>query len=260
MNAVSHSRKRATLRALAGAAVSACLVATIGLVSSSAAEPAKPAAPMDEGAAMHGMRGMHEAMGQRWAQHVQAHLDKLAERMEIKASQEAAWQKFSSAFHNNMSMHPMMGHPPGHEGEHEAPATDAAALARQQADRAWDHAQKLTQLADATAALQQVLTPEQRLVFDEAARHFAHEHGEHGSMGMMAGGYHGAMEGHCESDPHGGGHGEYVHPHGYGHGAYQNPHGHGDADDDNDDEEDDPHPGMMESPHDGHGAPGAAAH
>lgn len=257
MNAVSHSRKRATLRALAGAAVSACLVATIGLVSSSAAEPAKPAAPMDEGAAMH---GMHDAMGQRWTQHVQAHLDKLAERMEIKASQEAAWQKFSAAFQTNMSLHGMMGHPPGHEGGHETPAADAAALARQQADRAWDHAQKLTQLADATAALQQVLTPEQRLVFDEAARHFIHEHGEHGGMGPMAGGYHEGMEDHCERGAHGAGHGEYVHPHVYGHGEYQNPHGRGDDSDDDDDAGDDPHHGMMESPHDGHGAPGAAAH
>jgi len=238
MNPVHISSKRAVLRALGGAAVSACLVASIGLVSSSAAEPPRAdAAARDAGA----MNGTHEGMGQRWAQHVQAHLDKLAERLEIKASQEAAWQKFSAAFRNNMSLHAMMGHADGHE-----PAdADAAALARQQADRAWDHAQKLTQLADATAALQQALAPEQRLVFDEAARRFAREHGGHGSIGPMAGGGHyGAREEHCERDADG---------EGEGHGGYAHPHGHGEQDDD-------PHGSMMESPHHAHGTQGESAH
>jgi len=240
MNPVHTSTKRAALRALAGAAVSACLVATIGLVSSSAAEPPKPAPASEDASTMH---GMHEAMGERWAQHVQAHLDKLAERMEIKASQEAVWQKFSAAFRNTMSLHATMGHGAGAYGGHEPAGADAAAMARQQADRAWDHAQKLTQLADATAALQQALTPEQRLVFDEAARHFAREHGGHGGMGSMVdGGHHGAMEEHCEREAHGQSHGEYAYPHGHG------------------DDDADPHGSMMQSPHDAHGAQGEAAH
>jgi hypothetical protein len=171
-----------------------------------------------------------------------------------------------------MDLHPMMGHPMGHDGAPEAAAADAAALAREQADRAWDHAQRLTQLADATTALQQALTTEQRQVFDEAARHFAREHGGHGGMGPMdEGGYRGAMEDHCERGMHGmwhgEGHAEYGNPHGYGagHGACAHPHGHDDDGDDADEDDGggDPHGEMMESPHDAkdaHGAPGTAAH
>lgn len=233
MNPAHPSRKRATLRALAGAAISACLVATIGLVSSSAAE--SPAAAADDGAQGH---HAHDFMVQRWSQHVQAHLDKLAERLEIKASQEAAWQKFSAAFRDNMSLHATMGHPPAAGGD-----ADAATLAREQAERARDHAQKLAQLAEATAALQQSLGPEQRQVFNEAARHFAREHGGHGAMGAMAeGGYHGAMADHCERGMHGDGHGDYDHSHGHAE--------HGD----------DPHGGMMDPPHESSGMPGETTH
>jgi hypothetical protein len=233
MNPASSSLRRGTLRALAGAALSAGLVATIGLVSSAAAEPpAPPAAPADLRAALH------DDMGQRWAQHVQAHLDKLAERLEIKASQEPAWQKFSAAFRDTLRLHTMMGHPPADEAGRAAPEADAAMLARQQAERARDHAQKLAQLAEATAALQQVLNPEQRQVLNEAARHFAREHGGHGGMGPMDGaGHHSGMGDHCER---GGEYGDHEHGHGEHHG--------------------DPHGSRMDPPHEPEMAPGEAAH
>ena len=199
---------RGTLRALAGAALSAVLVASIGLVSSSAAEPATM--PRDD-APSH---SMHATMDQRWSQHVQHHLDKLAERLEIKASQEAAWQKFSAAFRDTLRLHAAAAHAAMSASEHGAD-TDAAMLARQQADRAAEHAQKLAALADATAALRQSLGAEQRLVLDEAARHFAREHGHGGMEAMADGGHHGMMADHCERHerrgdsgmPHG--HGEY---------------------------------------------------
>ena len=205
MNPIPSITARGVIRSLAGAAISAGLVATIGLVSSSAAEPVEPPSA---GAGAH---SSHESMARHWDQHVQAHLDKLAERLEIKASQEAAWQKFSAAFHDTMRMHAMMGHEAMGEADKVAQA-DAAALARQMADHASARAQKLAQLADATAALQQALSADQRLVFDEAARHFAHEHG---GMGPMAeGGHHGGMGGHCErGDPHEEHHGDYGNGH-----------------------------------------------
>lgn len=213
MTPAHPSRKRATLRALAGAAISACLVATIGLVSSSAAEPAGAQAAADDAASA---RAPHEAMLQRWSQHVQAHLDQLAERLEIKASQEPAWQKFAAAFRDNLSDHAMFWHMADGQGGPGLADADAATLARQQAERARDHAQKLAQLADATAGLQQVLSADQRQVFNEAARHFAREHGGHGGMGAMAGGgWHGAMADHCERGPHSDVHGGYEHPHGH---------------------------------------------
>lgn len=195
-------KKRATVRALAGAAVSACLVATIGLVSSSAAEPAAPPAA----GAPH---TLHDSMEQHWSRHVEEHLDKLAERLEIKASQEPAWQKFSAAFRETMRQHALLGHPPMWAAQSgrapDAGPDDAAALAREQADRAQKHAQALAQLAEATAALQQSLGPEQRLVFNEAARHFAREHGAHPGMATA---YHGAMDEHCER-----GEGAHAHAH-----------------------------------------------
>jgi hypothetical protein len=227
MKPAQNSRTRGAIRALAGAALSACLVASIGLVSSSAAEPA--AEPHDGAPVTH---GLHDAMVRHWEQHVQGHLDKLAERLEIKASQETAWQKFSAAFRDTMQMHAMMGHAgigdPGKDAD-----ADAASLARQQADRASERAQKLAQLADATAALQQALSAEQRLVFNEAARHFAREHGAHGGMEALADngyhGAHGAMGGHCERDGDEG-RDDYPNPHAHaehghdGRGAIAPPH------------------------------------
>jgi hypothetical protein len=229
MKPAQISRTRGAARALAGAALSACLVASIGLVSSSAAEPA--AEPHDGPAATH---GLHDAMVRHWEQHVQGHLDKLAERLEIKASQETAWQNFSSAFRDTMQMHAMMGHP-GIGDPGKSTDADAASLARQQADRASERARKLAQLADATAALQQALSADQRLVFNEAARHFEREHGVHGGMEALAdNGYHGAhggMGGHCErhgdndesrdDDPDRHAHGEHGHD---GRGAMAPPH------------------------------------
>lgn len=174
-------------RALAGAVVSAVLVAAVGLVSSSAAEPGQgTAAPADA----------PSGIVRPWSQHVQAHLDRLAERLEIKASQQAAWQKFSAAFKETAANHVMLDHAPlaGNMGAD----ADAATLARRRAERAEQHAQLLARLADATAALQASLSADQRLVFNEVARHYAAEHG----MGPMAHWGHGYgmyehHDGHC---------------------------------------------------------------
>jgi len=111
------------------------------------------------------------------ARHLQGQLDTLSGRLEIKASQQAAWQAFRTAFQDTMT-------------PHEAPPTpadeaDAAALARAIADRASAHAQKLAQLAEATARLQQALGPDQRAVLNEVARQFVHEHRPMEPMGPM---------------------------------------------------------------------------
>ena len=227
-----------TVRQLALAGASACLVAAVGLMSSSAAEPASP--PSD-----HGARDMHATMEQRWSEHLQAHLDRLAGRLEIKASQQAAWQQFSSAFKETMGEHPMMGREGMDEGRRAEPDIDAAALARRHAERAQQHAQKLARLADATATLQQALNADQRQVFNEVARHFAHEHGRMAMMSREDGGHgdHCSMRGH-----------EHMHP--YGHADYDEdndgdggPHGHGPG-----------HEDMGDAPHADNGGPGGMIH
>ncbi len=165
----------------------------------------------------------HHPMGHNFGKHVQEHLDRLAGRLEIKASQEDAWQKFSAAFRDVMTPHHPME---GMEANSPHGEQDAATMARKHADMAAEHAQKLAHLADATAALQQALNAQQRLVFNEVARHFAHEHGAHAGMG------HPGME-HGAYGEHGGDDCERAGA-GYGHGG---PEG-------TEHEKEDPHAGM----------------
>ncbi len=156
----------------------------------------------------HGSR--HEDMAAHFAQHIQEHLDSLSARLEIKASQQDAWQAFAGAFRETMT------------AQHETPSptqADAASIVRERADRAAERAQTLARLADATAKLQQALGPEQRAVFNEVARHFAQHHpgpemmmghGEPGHYAMGPGGHHGGPD-HCEGgdDHEGGPHGRH---------------------------------------------------
>jgi len=142
-----------------------------------------------------------------------------------------------------MRLHAMTGHAAMADGGGSA---DAATLARLQADRAQERAQKLAALADATASLRQGLNADQRLVFDEAARHFAREHGHGGMEALAEGGHHGMMGDHCERA---GGHGE-------DHGGYSHSRGHAQSGEDT--------PGSTMAPQDRTPAPstpdGAAVH
>jgi hypothetical protein len=143
--------------ACAGASLAALCMAAAYPAAASADPPAKPPTT-----------GMHEDASHEYAQHIQAHLDALAARLEIKASQESAWQAFAGAFRD------LVTPPPGAGNEAMPTDLDAASIAREHADRAAQHAQKLARVAEATAKLQQALSPEQRLVLNEAARRFAH--------------------------------------------------------------------------------------
>ena len=90
-------------------------------------------------------------------------LDRLAERLEIKASQQSAWEEFSKSL-ESLEQHT------------KAPDfnADAAAIARYRAERANEFAKKLTVIADATAKFQKMLTEEQKKVFNQVAHHFFH--------------------------------------------------------------------------------------
>lgn len=121
----------------------ALLAAATGVMAQAAAPPA-PDAPTQA----------------RRQQMMQARLDRLGQRLEVRASQEDAWQKYTQAVRG-------LAAPPARIP---GPDADAASLMRFRADRATARAQHLTQLADATAKLEQALDPNQRLVLDEVTR------------------------------------------------------------------------------------------
>jgi len=98
---------------------------------------------------------------QQW---IHERLERAANRLEIKASQQDAWQAFAQSVEAFAT--PPAATPPGRDA-------DAAAIARFRADRAAEAARKLSVVADATSRLQGVLTPDQRKVFDEMAHRFA---------------------------------------------------------------------------------------
>ena len=102
---------------------------------------------------------------QEWFKH---YTDRLADRLEIKASQQNAWQAYTKALETATE----------HAGTKPEIKTDAASIARLHADMAAARAQKLAQIADATAKLQEVLSPEQRKTLDQIAAHGG-RHGHH---------------------------------------------------------------------------------
>jgi hypothetical protein len=106
-----------------------------------------------------------------WAQHrqewVRAKLDREANRLEIKASQETAWQTYANA---RMALAERTFSEP-------AENADAGAIAKNRAERAAEIARKLASLADATTKLQVALSPEQRKTLDQVVRHGRHRYG-----------------------------------------------------------------------------------
>lgn len=116
-------------------------------------------------------RAQHRA---DWAKHrmewLRAHLDREANRLEITASQQAAWQNYAQA-RAALAEHGPLDRP--EQG-------DAATLAQYRARRVQAMAQKLSVLADATAKLQVVLSPAQRTTLDEMARGGHRWHGHRG--------------------------------------------------------------------------------
>jgi hypothetical protein len=143
--------------------------------------------------APQGAAAMHMDRHAQWAQHrqqwVHAKLERDANRLEIKASQQAAWQEYAKA-RTALAERQMMR--PSQD-------LDAAGLAKLHADRVADAARKLAVLADATAKLEVVLSPDQRQTLDQMARHGHHRghgHHEHGHGDRGGPGGHEGHEGH----------------------------------------------------------------
>jgi hypothetical protein len=116
-------------------------------------------------------------MRERMQARMNQRLDRIAARLEIKASQQDVWDIYrrarASMFENRPSR--------------PARDADAATLTRFRADMAQRRAQHLATMADATAKLQQVLEPQQQKVLDEIVRQTGprgrhgggHRHGGH---------------------------------------------------------------------------------
>jgi len=134
----------------------------------SAASVAAPGDRPDHGP---GGPGGAAARAEHRQEFVHGRLEQAANRLEIKASQQGAWQAFAQSVQAFAT--PPAAARPGRDA-------DAASIARYRADRATENARKLAVLADTTAKLQSVLGDDQRKVFDEMAHRFAqHEHHRH---------------------------------------------------------------------------------
>jgi sensor domain CHASE-containing protein len=149
-----NSTRSFSLKVVAALAISATFLS--GVVATTAwAEPSN-------------LDGMHGDMAKHHQERIKTGLDKMAQRLELKASQQAAWQAYAKVLEESMAMPMKMP-----EADSNA---DAATFARIHADMATTHAKKLTLIADATAKFQEVLTPDQRKTLDQIARHFRHGH------------------------------------------------------------------------------------
>jgi LTXXQ motif family protein len=100
----------------------------------------------------------------RIQQHLQARLQRTAERLQITPAQQTAWTTYANAVQSLI----------GTSRTRPAADADAASIARLRAQLAAERAQKLSRLADATASLQQALDPQQQKTFDEIVRQAGH--------------------------------------------------------------------------------------
>ncbi len=138
-----------TTRSLAALAVAAALITAAAPVLSQPNTAGQPATAA--GASRQ----------DRMREHIQTRLNRMAEQLKLEPSQQDAWNAYAKTVEGMA----------GTSLTRPAADADAAALVRFRAQLAAEQAQKLNQLADATATLQQALTPEQRTVLNDLVRH-----------------------------------------------------------------------------------------
>jgi hypothetical protein len=142
------------------------------------------AQPYGEGQRGPRMSQMTEAdrtqMRERMQARINQRLDRLGARLEIKASQQDAWQAYRATITSAFEARP----------QRPARDADAATLMRFRAERAQHRAQRLVTLADATAKLHAVLEPQQQKVLDEVVRQVTHRGMRAGRHGGPRGDFH----------------------------------------------------------------------
>jgi hypothetical protein len=117
-----------------------------------------------------------QANQEEMQEHMKLRLDKLAARLEIKASQQALWEEFAKSVGILAD---------GHVKKPNVDA-DAATISRYRAEKATEFANKLTKIAKATAKLQAALSEDQRKILNQSAQLFLrYDHGlSHTRQGM----------------------------------------------------------------------------
>jgi hypothetical protein len=115
---------------------------------------------------MHGMAPMHQHMMDP------RHLNDMANRLEIKASQQAQWDEFASAlqaFHREHHPHDHNPSDSSKMGAHgpSSDLMDAAQMMKARAQKMTERAALMTALAEKTEALQKVLSPEQQTTLNQ---------------------------------------------------------------------------------------------
>lgn len=170
-------------------------VAIAAFLAMSGAALAVSAVAADNGPAMK-VSPERKAEMEKHRQEMFKHMsDRIAERLEIKPSQQGAFQAYTAALQAAMT-------PPASHPEYKS---DAASIARMNADMAAEHAKRLATIADATAKFQEVLSPDQRKTFDQMAAAFMHHH--HGFGHEHGWGHDGEHDGREGRDGQGGHHG-----------------------------------------------------
>lgn len=144
------------LRALATLAVGTVLAIGFHLTSS--------AATPDSAATMHGDHKMEHDWARHRQEKMKERLAKAAERLGIQPEQQSAWQAYANAVESPLG---------NDRNAHEA-ASDAAGIARHRADFAAAYAAKMMNVAETTASLQAVLTPDQQQKFTRMVQHEQH--------------------------------------------------------------------------------------
>jgi hypothetical protein len=118
----------------------------------------------------------HEQMSpEKRHEHMKISLEKLAMRLEIKASQQTAWEEFAKSV--GMLADRNVKKPVGD--------ADAATIARYRAEMATEFASKLTKIADATSRLQASLTEDQRKILDQETHRFLNRNHDWRQKGHM---------------------------------------------------------------------------
>jgi hypothetical protein len=138
---------RRTLGILANIAIGAILITTFNSVA------------MADSAGHYDQKQMSP---EKMHEHMKARLNKLAARLEIKASQQTAWEEFAKSVELLADRNVKK---PGDD-------VDAATISRYRAEMATELANKLTRIADATGKLQTSLTEDQRKILNQAAHRF----------------------------------------------------------------------------------------
>lgn len=141
------------------------MLAAMAIILATTAIPVASAATAGDTSA----RGQEHA--QKFEAHMKKRLDRMAARLEIKASQQAAWSDYVKARESMMGNRPVRP----------ARDADAATIARSRAEFAAAMAQKLALVSDATAKLQAVLDENQQKTLTQLAQHGGHRgrHGHH---------------------------------------------------------------------------------